>query len=282
MAFRIDWLTDWLRQQPQHHLLLERQDRGVAPNIIGATQIRFLLHTLGETHDLTRFPIAAHPVGHAQETLPVLLDTEAGTATAYPSGWQFAASPEVLHTPREYLCDFPSADPELFAAYQRAGIADSSFSVFFRSVHGYDLPREAPTPAWFNGRTDLITLRRAMDWHFGCDEALGVTIDPDTQDSVLPDGTTFSRCTNSAHLMAEKLGGAVTGFPAEANPTATYENIVDAGGHDFALIGDRYVVDLWVGVYGGGRDQAGRPLPCVYDLRSDDLHEQQLNQTPFR
>ncbi len=55
----------------------------------------------------------------------------------------------------------------------------------------------------------------------------------------------FSLCGNGADFVAEKYGGEVVGFFTEDNPVGSRE-IMEAGGHDFALIANRFVVDPWI------------------------------------
>lgn len=65
-----------------------------------------------------------------------------------------------------------------------------------------------------------------------------------------PDGEwTFSNgdapfiCTHGAQRIAARFGGRVVGFGRESNPLAVIAE--DQDGHDFALLGERYVVDYW-------------------------------------
>ncbi len=55
----------------------------------------------------------------------------------------------------------------------------------------------------------------------------------------------FSLCGNGADFVAEKYGGEVVGFFTEDNPVESRE-IMEAEGHDFALIANRFVVDPWI------------------------------------
>jgi hypothetical protein len=74
--------------------------------------------------------------------------------------------------------------------------------------------------------------------------------------SLLPGGKNFFICTNSADLVIETLGeGLRFGFDSENNPAATHPEIEGAGGHDFAVIRNRYIVDLWISHYTGCEDQ---------------------------
>lgn len=94
------------------------------------------------------------------------------------------------------------------------------------------------------------------------------TLDADTVQSS-PDGEcTFSDgealfiCTHSARRVAAYFGGRVVGFRTEANANA--EIAWGNGGHDFAIVGDRFVVDYWA-VRITGLHRRG-----VFDLNSAD------------
>jgi hypothetical protein len=65
-----------------------------------------------------------------------------------------------------------------------------------------------------------------------------------------------SRCTDSAVYLAARLGGVVYGYTIEDNPEAKVGGA--EGGHDFALIGDRWLVDFWA--------KDTYQLPDLYDL----------------
>jgi hypothetical protein len=76
----------------------------------------------------------------------------------------------------------------------------------------------------------------------------------------LPDGEIAFICTNSANYVVSQLGeGIVCGFYVEDNPVEDIE-ISSVGGHDFAVIRGRYIVDLWIMHYAGTRDK------CVFDM----------------
>lgn len=86
--------------------------------------------------------------------------------------------------------------------------------------------------------------------------------DTTEQISLLPDGAEFFICTNSANYVIEDLGeGYVYGFMVEDNPVTNRE-VDAAGGHDFAVIRGRYIVDLWISHFTGSEKQV------VYDLQS--------------
>lgn len=116
-----------------------------------------------------------------------------------------------------------------------------------------------------------------MESQFGSDEALGVTFSvmssdaaiadmvlsvsefekmqtelgdamPDCQ-SFFPDGSSAVCCTDYARQISQKLPGRVQifGFANEDNPTSRVAlEELHPGGHDFAVVDDRYVVDPWV------------------------------------
>lgn len=82
---------------------------------------------------------------------------------------------------------------------------------------------------------------------FGTEKDLGIIeteIEGDLV-SVVPGYGPFAVCTNSAKLVADRYGGVVCGFFAEDNPVGSPE-ITDAGGHDFAVISNRFIVDPWI------------------------------------
>lgn len=124
---------------------------------------------------------------------------------------------------------------------------------------------------------------------FGSDEAIGVMIEvnngqevlsikeygekygdlgkdgPDTA-SLMPDGTSAVCCTNYAHHVRRVLGDmgcevAVVGFANEDNPTSRCAIVeYHPGGHDFAIVDDRYLIDPWVRLVAAVEDQ------IFYDL----------------
>lgn len=81
---------------------------------------------------------------------------------------------------------------------------------------------------------------------------------PSTQEPLLlPNGTPAMICTNGALYLQTILGGRVVGYAHEDNPAATLGK--REGGHDFLLVDDQYIVDLWAA------EVEGRP--SVIDLR---------------
>lgn len=86
----------------------------------------------------------------------------------------------------------------------------------------------------------------------------------DGEQTLLPDGECLGRCTNGAHYVGKLVGVhrcQVFGFYDHENPgTVTGEF---AGGHDFAVIDGRWIVDLW------SKHFSGLSTRCVFDLESD-------------
>ena len=80
--------------------------------------------------------------------------------------------------------------------------------------------------------------------------------------ATLPDGKNMSRCTNCAHFVVNTLGeGNVYGFLTEDNPVKS-DAINWCFGHDFAVIRKRYIVDIWLSLYGGHEKQT------IFDLQN--------------
>lgn len=50
-------------------------------------------------------------------------------------------------------------------------------------------------------------------------------------------------CYNSAEMVVERFGGRVVGYYSDDNPSAVVGK--DAGGHDFAIVFDEFIVDWW-------------------------------------
>lgn len=102
------------------------------------------------------------------------------------------------------------------------------------------------------------------------DEAMGVTLDPDTECSVIEvNGQLMSAvvCTHCAHRLIELVGsGEVWGWEEGTNPTSvvagpSYPELGDDGqGHDFAVIEGRYLVDPW------GRHVEGSSPRAAWDM----------------
>lgn len=82
--------------------------------------------------------------------------------------------------------------------------------------------------------------------------------DPDHEDKPLicPGAGLVGRCTDTAAYLADRLGGEVYGYEADSNPTAIVGEV--EGGHDFAVVDDRWLLDFWA--------QDTYQYPDLYDL----------------
>lgn len=79
--------------------------------------------------------------------------------------------------------------------------------------------------------------------------------------ALLPGGGSLGICTHGADYVIKTLGqGARYGFHVEDNPSVTDRTVINAGGHDFALIESRYIVDPWYALTVNGQG--------VFDLES--------------
>lgn len=135
--------------------------------------------------------------------------------------------------------------------------------------------------------TAPLSVKAALEKAFSTEEAFGVYFQntedssdvltakafdhlkgsaPDNVDrvSLLADGSSAVCCTNYACFIGIVLGFdrvSVRGFANEDNPdclVVTYD--LHPGGHDFALVDERYLVDPWV------KFLRGLPWQVVYDL----------------
>lgn len=82
--------------------------------------------------------------------------------------------------------------------------------------------------------------------------------------SHFPDGGSATCCTDYAAQIFKALAGRVQifGFANEDNPTSRVaREELHPGGHDFAVVDDRYIVDPWI------RLVAGETGPIVFDLQ---------------
>lgn len=134
--------------------------------------------------------------------------------------------------------------------------------------------------------TDRQTFTQEMERQFGSEEALGVTIRlqsgetvtaaeydfrcanlPKDQrpggESLLPDGGSAVCCTDYASWIYKRLPGRVKiyGFSNDKNPTSRIaREVIHPGGHDFAIVDDRFIVDPWPRLVAGAFRQ------MVFDL----------------
>jgi hypothetical protein len=91
--------------------------------------------------------------------------------------------------------------------------------------------------------------------------AEGHDMDDYTIVAMLPGGDHLAICTSGADYVVNVLGeGGRYGFACENNPTVTDKNITEGGGHDFAVIRGRFIVDPWYAISRQGQG--------VYDLQS--------------
>lgn len=130
-------------------------------------------------------------------------------------------------------------------------------------------------------------MKNRLSEMFGTDEAMGVVFDVDGHDepisperlnelfgglrneempecrSVFRDGLDAICCTNYAIQVAKALPGRtqIVGFANENNPTSRVaREEIHPGGHDFAIVDGRYLVDPWIKLVAAEDDQV------VFDL----------------
>ena len=127
----------------------------------------------------------------------------------------------------------------------------------------------------------MTSLKETLESTFGSEDALGIYYAdavsglseseheeyhplPYDEIAYLPNGEQMGICTNNAHYIAETLSNDYTvrvfGFLSENNPVKN-EEIMEVGGHDFAVVNDRYIVDPWLSVFAGESNQT------VFDLK---------------
>jgi hypothetical protein len=87
--------------------------------------------------------------------------------------------------------------------------------------------------------------RILLETLFGEEGRYGISY-PDDDESVFPDGTASVFCTNWAGYVLRVLGErcSLHGFSVDDNPGSAIA--VSSGGHDFALVDGRWIVDGWV------------------------------------
>jgi hypothetical protein len=101
---------------------------------------------------------------------------------------------------------------------------------------------------------------------FGTDDNMGVAYDESTG-SCFPDGRLFN-CTNAAIQVMRALSGdgmsvEIVGFANEDNPNCdAVREGWHPGGHDFALVDQRFLVDPWA------RSYINNKLRIAYDLEN--------------
>lgn len=101
-----------------------------------------------------------------------------------------------------------------------------------------------------------------LEARYGSDDALGIKWNEEAQRSLLPDGEPAVICSFcAAYIVRLEGAGKVVGFHDGVNPTAHAAGY-PGGAHDFALIGDRYIVDPWV------KETGLTSTRAVFDLRN--------------
>jgi hypothetical protein len=68
-------------------------------------------------------------------------------------------------------------------------------------------------------------------------------------------------CTQAAFESQKVVGGVIYGYHAEDNPSALLGS--SEGGHDFLLVEDRYILDVWAAAYYGYKP--------IFDLQTDQV-----------
>lgn len=129
-----------------------------------------------------------------------------------------------------------------------------------------------------------------VEARFGTDEAMGIMmettdgirypmIEADTMymklgdsmpdmHSVFVDGSSATVCTNYAIHVLRGLGDRVKiyGFANERNRNCrVVRDELHPGGHDFALVDERYIVDPWIRLVAGASDQICFDLEAATD-----------------
>lgn len=89
-------------------------------------------------------------------------------------------------------------------------------------------------------------LKKELISKYTTDEAIGVKIEGggDDEQAVIPGYGPAFICTNYAHFIQDKEKAIIVGFHAEDNPDSEISDIAD--GHDFAIVGGRFIVDPWI------------------------------------
>jgi hypothetical protein len=77
---------------------------------------------------------------------------------------------------------------------------------------------------------------------------------------LVPADDGMCRCTTTAEIIAAAFGGVVAGYSADDNPVAAL-GAGFVGGHDFAVIGSRFILDFWAAYC-----ETAAPKPGFLDL----------------
>lgn len=138
-----------------------------------------------------------------------------------------------------------------------------------------------------------MSFTEQMEQQFGTDKALGVSFLLDTgglmsaedydalyltvgddmpgAQSVFPDGTSAACCTDYARQICRAMPNraVIFGFYNKDNPTSRVaREEIHPGGHDFAVVDDRYIVDPWIRLVADESDQIVFDMHDVADARA--------------
>ena len=105
------------------------------------------------------------------------------------------------------------------------------------------------------------------------DDYWGIEINPEGESTFINSGYSGTRCTGFACVISRKMPARtkIYGFNEEDNPLS--EIVRMAGGHDFAVIDDRYIIDPWLVEVESGRitTKSGKVIKLkgqgVFDLQ---------------
>ena len=112
-----------------------------------------------------------------------------------------------------------------------------------------EAPGQTPTAVEARTRAELEEEFIGRD-----DDYWNVEFDEDGASSFRESGYSGTQCTGFACEIQRKIGKArvkVVGFPEGTNPQSAIAQ--DAGGHDFAVVDDRFIVDPWLQEVSAGR-----------------------------
>lgn len=108
-----------------------------------------------------------------------------------------------------------------------------------------------------NSADRLASLERL----YGTPRSIPEKFDPDEECTVFPDGHAIAYCTNWARYV-RRIQGAdsceLYGFFSDAVPESSIARV--HGGHDFAIVDRRYLVDAWL------KEVDGTSAVAVFDL----------------
>jgi hypothetical protein len=141
-------------------------------------------------------------------------------------------------------------------------------------------------------------MKAELEKYYGNEENFCVTKVGDNP-AKFPDGSPWAECTSWAIYVRRNEGkrAKIYGFDSDENPDSEIAQL--CGGHDFAVVADRFIVDGWVvNVEGMSkhavfdlRDPADRPIihrlygdPVVWleCFRREDLEEIADEETPVQ